>query len=132
MKKGDRVKYIGLPSDTFPRKGGILIEDVKEGYAKVQWDEYKDKYVSEKDFHGTPANAVEVIPKITKEEALAVLKTYGKVTFEPFFKPISVRLNDNHTAVVYESYVQVGCQKFRFEAILDLATEVGKVVKSKR
>lgn len=59
--------------------------------------------------------------------ALAVLKKYGKVEFKknkPPFVNKTVRLNSSYSAEVNEFHIQVGCQNIPFAAIDELAEAV--------
>lgn len=48
---------------------------------------------------------------------------------EPEFTPVNVILNTEHLAIIERDCVKVGCQKFSFESIANLAKEVEKVKK---
>ena len=47
------------------------------------------------------------------------------------FKPKSIKLNSEYTAVVHESHVQVGCQRIEFDAVQELMNAVTAVQSKK-
>ena len=47
------------------------------------------------------------------------------------FKPKSIKLNSEYTAVVHESHVQVGCQRIEFNAVQELMNAVTAVQSKK-
>jgi hypothetical protein len=127
VKVGDRILYHdrGSPTQRYiGRKGVVASVRNNDTTADVVFDG------DERSSQVSTAN-IELLPELTVESAIALLQKHGTVTFVPTFKPITIKLNGEYHAVVHQDHVQVGCQKFSFDAVLALAETVTRVTSAK-
>lgn len=124
FKNGDRIRYVGnkkRDGSQTPRMIGLVgtVQQVDSGWLVAKWDDGQTQGCY-------PENVVLYVPDPV-QDAIALLKQHGTVTFIPKFKPISMNLNNEYEAVINKDHVKVGCQKFSFSAVLALAEAVQEV-----